>query len=186
MNRRTFLKRGLAGGALLAAGGVGLSLWPTMKRWTPTRQLRVLDLDTFNIMAAIVGRVVTAPGADPVAITQTIDAALARAVPEAQADLVQALKLLENGVAGLMLDLRAPKPFTHLSPEAQDRALLAWRDSRLVLRRGAYKALRNLASTSYYRKESAWADASYPGPPDWILTMQAAPVPAATDEGATP
>jgi hypothetical protein len=164
MKRRAFLKRGLLGGAVLAAGGAGLALYPARSLYAPTRALAVFNARQFNVLAAIAARVVTAPGADPVAIAQTIDGALARAVPEAQADLRQVFDLFENGLIGLVLDFR-PKPFTQLAPEAQDRALLAWRDSRLTLRRGAYKAIKNLCVTSYYRKDATWAQVGYPGPP---------------------
>jgi hypothetical protein len=173
MQRRAFLKRGLLGGAVLAAGGVGVALYPSRIRYTARETLALLDANSFNVMASIAARVVTAQGADHVAITHTIDHALARAAPEAQHDIVQLLGLFENGLVGLLLDGRL-KPFTQLEGDAQDAALLAWRDSRLVLRRGAYKALKNLCETSFYRKESAWRLVGYPGPPDALLLLSAA------------
>ncbi len=174
MQRRAFLKRGLLGGTLLAVGGgTAFALYPSRIRFTAREALRVLDAKSFNVMASIVARVVTAEGADPVAITHTIDQALARAVPEAQHDIVQLLGLFENALTGLLLDGRL-KPFTQLDGNAQDAVLLAWRDSRLVLRRGAYKALKNLCTTSFYRKESSWHLVEYPGPPDALLAIGAA------------
>ena len=169
MNRRVFLKRGLLGGALLAVGGgTGLALWPSTERYRPQGPLSVLDERRFAILAAIAARVVTAPTADPVTIAHTIDASLARATPEAQADIRKVLMLFENALGGLLLDGRW-RPFTSLAPDAQDRVLEAWRDSRLVLRRGAYKALKNLCVTSFYRREAGWKVAHYPGPPAWFV-----------------
>jgi hypothetical protein len=174
VQRRTFLKRGLFGGALLTAGGgAAFALFPSRVRFTAREALHVLDAKSFNVMASIAARVVTAEGADPVTITHTIDQALARAVPEAQHDIVQLLGLFENALTGLLLDGRF-KPFTQLEGQAQDAVLLAWRYSRLVLRRGAYKALKNLCVTSYYRKEDAWHQTGYPGPPDALLAISAA------------
>src|SRR4051812_9544831 len=66
MQRRTFLKRGLLGGAVLAVGGVGaLAAYPSRVKYAPTEPLRVLNPRTFNIMASVAARVVTAEGADP-------------------------------------------------------------------------------------------------------------------------
>jgi len=179
--RRTFLKRGLFGGALLAIGGsTTLALFPSRQQYSPTGPLKVLSPGRFNVLAAMAARFVTAPGADPVTIAHKVDDSLARAVPEAQKDVGQVLDLIENGFVGLMFDGR-PKPFTRLDPEAQDRALYAWRDSKLVLRRGAYKAMKNLCTTSFYRTEKAWLAAGYPGPPDYLLALgQPAPTPEVT------
>lgn len=183
MNRRGFLKRGLLGGALLTVGGgVGLHLWPAQILWRPQRDLAVFNAKTFNTMACVVARVVTVPGADPVAITHTIDAALARAAPEAQKDLTQALGLLESAAMGLVDGHLGP--FSRLSPQAQDATLDAWRTSRLSLRRGAYKALKNLAVTSYYRFPSAWPAAGYAGPPAHVEALRQAQL--AQAEGTPP
>lgn len=191
MNRRSFLKRGLAGGALLAlGGGAGLAAWPSRVVHVPTEPLVALTPKAFNTMAAVAARVVTVPAADPVVIAHTVDAALARAVPEARNDLVSVLHLLDSAVVGVMDGYLGP--FSTLSPEAQDRALYAWRDSRLTLRRGAYKALKNLAATSYYRKEAAWEDAGYAGPPPGVEAVRQALIasesttPATAGDGDTP
>src|SRR5690242_16410238 len=72
-DRRGFVKRGLLGGILLAsAGGLSLALWPSGVGPVVRQPLRVLDQRTFGIMAAIAGRVVTAPNADPVEIAHRI------------------------------------------------------------------------------------------------------------------
>lgn len=165
MKRRTFLKRGLLGGTLLAlGGGAGLWMWPARMDHSPRGGTKVLDSVEFAVLAAIAARVVRVPGADPVAIAHTIDDSLARAVPEAAADLKKVLRLFENALVGLVLDRRS-RPFTRLDGDEQDRVLLAWRDSSLVLRRGAYGAIRKLCLTSWYRKEPSWPGIGYSGPP---------------------
>lgn len=164
MDRRSFVKKGLLGGAVLVLGGAGLALQPGRRAFAPTRALGVLDDRGFQVMAAIAARVVTLPGVDPAAIAHGVDENLARAVPEARADLARVLGLFENALPGLLLDGRT-RPFTQLDPAAQDRVLEAWRDSRLVLRRGAYHALRKLCLGTAYADPAAWRAVHYPGPP---------------------
>ena len=148
--------------------------YPGRSRYSARETLHVLNDKTFNVMAAIAARIVIAEGADPVAITHTIDQSLARAVPEAGHDISQVLGLIDNGLAVSFLTDGRWKPFTQLEGEAQDAALLAWRDSRLTLRRGAYHALKNLCTTSFYRKEMSWHLVGYSGPPDALLALSAA------------
>jgi len=152
MNRRSFLTKGLLGGALLVLGAGGLALSPTRRLASPLRRLLVIDERGFQVMVAIASRVVTVPGADHVAIAQGVDEALSRAVPDAQKDLAALLGLFENALPGL--------------PAAQDRVLASWRESRLVLRRGSYHALRKLCLGVYYGDASTWAALHYAGPPD--------------------
>ncbi len=172
MKRRRFLKVGLAGGALLAASGVGLSLWPSLVRHHPRRRTFVLDAAGFNVLAHAAARIVPADG-DPAEIAHRVDETLALGPPEAQDDFRKLLSLLESGLAGLLLDAR-PRPFTRLPPAQQDAALLAFRDSRLAVRRSGYHALRKLCLGGYYAADSTWAAIGYPGPP----TISAPPEPA--------
>jgi hypothetical protein len=174
MQRRTFLQRGLLGGALLAlGGGTTLALRRSRIRYRAVAPVYVLDDRAFNVMATVVSRIMIAEGADPVDITHTIDQALARAVPEAQQDIIRLLRLLDNALTGFLLDGRLV-PFTELDGFHQDAALLAWRDSRLTLRRGGYKILKNLSTTSFYRKNPSWKLVGYPGPPDSLLLLSKA------------
>jgi hypothetical protein len=165
VQRRGFLQKGLFGGVVLALGGGGLLLFPGRQIASPTKPLLVLEARTFQVMVAIAARVVPIPGADPVALAHGVDASLARAVPEAQADLVTLLGLFENALPGLLFDGR-PIPFTRLDSEAQDRALRSWRDSRLVVRRSGYHALRRLCLGAYYGEPASWPALRYKGPPD--------------------
>ena len=165
MNRRTFVKRGLFGGALLLLGGGGLSLYPTRHLASPTTPLRVLDDRGFQVIVAVASRVITAPDVDPVLIAERIDASLSRTPPEAQADLAGLVGLFENALPGLLLDGRAT-PFTRLDGAAQDAVLASWRDSRFVLRRTGYHALRRLCFVAHYGDERAWPSIHYGGPPD--------------------
>lgn len=165
MDRRSFLKKGLLGGALLALGGAGLALRPGRHLASPTQPLRVLDDRTFQVVVAIAGRVVALPDADPVAIAHTVDASLSRVAPDAQTEVAQLLGLFENALPGLLFDGRVT-PFTALDSDAQDRVLEAWRDSRLALRRSGYQALRKLCLGAHYGDPRTWPALKYGGPPD--------------------
>lgn len=151
-------------GGLLALGGVGLAFYPSKEVAVATKPLAALEARSFQVLVAIASRIVTAKGADPVAIAHGVDRLLSYALPETQQALHQLLGLFENALSGLLLDGRM-KPFTRLSPESQDAVLESWRTSRIELRRNGYQALRKLALTAYYMEESSWGPLAYPPPP---------------------
>jgi hypothetical protein len=163
MNRRTFLKKGVIGSLLLLGSGVGMSFF-TGRTVTPRRTLNNLSRLEFSVLVAVARRTVTAPAADPVEIAHRVDDFLLRVAPETRTDFKRMLVLLENPVSGLFLDGR-PWPFTRLSPEAQDRALFAWRDSSVPLRRAGYVSVRKVTQAAHYEQPSCWASVGYPGPP---------------------
>jgi hypothetical protein len=173
MNRRTFIRRGLFGGLLLAVGGsVGLVAWPSDVTVRSRRPLRSLDERQFAVLAAIAARTVMAPGANAVTIAERVDAQMALAPIEVRTDFGKLLLLFENAFAGFVLDGRA-RPFTRLSPAAQDDVLADWRDSRLVVRRSGFGVLRKLTQAAHYAAPEAWAEVGYPGPPQ--ITMPEVP-----------
>ena len=163
MRRRKFLKRGLFGGALLALAGTGIAVFPGDRSVRATGPLLSFSPAAFSVLAAVAARVVKGTSADPMEIAMRIDAALQRAAPEARVDLGRALLLLENGLPGLLFR-GTPRPFTLLAVDDQDRALLAWRDSRLVLLRGAYHGLRKLCLAAHYATPAGWPETGYGGP----------------------
>ena len=170
MNRRTLLKRGLLGGALLLLGGGGtLALLPSKDEGAPTEPLLALDAKGFNVLVAIASRVVTAKGADPIAIAQGVDKALSSAVIETQQDINKLLGLFENALPGFLFDGRVT-PFTKLDPQSQDKVLQSWRNSRLALRRTGYHALRKLCLATWYSNEASWAPIGY-APPSGLNVM---------------
>jgi long-chain-alcohol oxidase len=65
-----------------------------------------------------------------------------------------------------LLAALAASGFTRLGPEARERALLAWCDSRLALRRAGFQALRKGLLTIAYTLPGtpAWNRIGYPGP----------------------
>lgn len=185
MKRRTFLKRGLAGGALLLVAGVGVALIPGDRSLRPTGVLHVFSPTAFSVLAALAARVLKGTSANPVEIAMRVDSAVRRAPPETGKDLESALLLLENALPGLLLR-GSPKPFSLLDADAQDRALIGWRDSRLVLLRGAYQGLRKLCLAAHYATPQSWPEVGYGGP--LITKAEPPPVtargPLAVSDGA--
>ena len=193
MQRRTLLKRGLLGAALLAAAGSGvLALRPGDNSVQPRRPLLSFSPAVFPVLVAVAARVTAETGADPIEIAHRVDAALQRATPEARADLENVFVLLENAFTGL-LTRRSITPFTKLAGEAQDAALHAWRDGRITLFAGAYQALRKLCLAAHYATPAAWPDTGYtpmiakPDPPPIAAREALAPpfVVDAADLGGT-
>jgi hypothetical protein len=163
MNRRSFLKTGLAGAGLLALGGTGLAFFPTRHTVTPLRALRVLDPRSFQVLAAVARRVVRDPGADPAAIAQGVDEMLTRLPVETQVDFRRLVLLFESALGGLLLDGRV-RPFTRLSDEDQDAVLTRWRESRIAVRRVGYQGLKKICYIAHYVEPASWASVGFPPP----------------------
>ena len=164
MKRRSLLKVGLLGSAILAIGGAGgLALWPGDASVQPKRTLAVISIANFPILVAVASRVLHGTTANPLDIAHRVDDALRFATPQSQGDLNKVLALLENALPGLLLRGKAT-PFTLLDEAGQDAALGRWRDSRLGVLRGAYHALRKLCLASHYAHPSSFVEVDYPGP----------------------
>lgn len=163
LSRRLVLKYGLAGAAVLVAGGVGVALQGTVMR-QPARALRVLGAQEYSILAALADRI--APGASDRQVAEKIDDLLAISEPELGAELQLLLRFLENALPGVFFEGQ-PRPFTARSPEAQDETLRAWRSSALTVRRTGYRALQALVLGTYYADPQTYAQVGYPGPPDF-------------------
>lgn len=167
ISRRTLLRYGLGGSLLLLAGGTGLALQPSRLR-PPRGPLRALDEKSFSVLSAVVERLIPArPGfPDPVElrIAERVDEFLAAGDPVVAKEFRQALLVVENGLAGLVLDGR-PRPFTRLSPAAQDRVLDDWRTSAWSFRRMVYRALHGLCMAVYFTCPEVFPAVGYPGPP---------------------
>jgi Gluconate 2-dehydrogenase subunit 3 len=181
--RRSFLWKGLAGVALLAAGG---GTWFATRATRPVASLpplQVFSPQEAAVLLAIADRLVPErPGFPPprqLGLAARMDAIAAMAHPATQGELRQLVRLFESALSGLLLDGQ-PTLFTTSSPAQQDRRLSAWAASRLPLRRTGYRALKRLVYSSYYSSPETWPVIGYPGPP--IRTGgSASPPPARTE-----
>ncbi len=154
----------------MGLGGVGLALQSTLRGPAPSERLWVLSLDEYAIVQAVAARICPqpgpdVPGANAVDVGVLVDRLLQRIGLEGSADVKTVLALFENGLVGALFMERV-KPFTQLDPEAQDRVLLAWRDSSITLRRTVYRALSSLTASMYYADPRTWPGIGYPGPPN--------------------
>jgi len=186
-SRRHLLKVGLGGAGLLAVGGLGLSMQSSVLR-EPGRALLVLDTLEYSVLSAVAERICPAgdgfPSAASLDVAAGIDAFVSLLDPAAGAELKSLLRLLENGVAGLLLDGR-PRPFTACSPEVQDATLHAWQHSRIGLRRSGMKVLRGFCSSTYYSDPRVYSHVGYPGPPDFSSFEPPPPAPVEPAEEAS-
>src|SRR6185369_410108 len=171
--RRSFLKKGVLGGALLLVGGaLPIALRGSAGGPRPRQPLRLFTAREHAIFAAVAARLVPGdralaagwPSAEALDCAGKADRLIARVHPAVGAELRQLLRLFENGLGGLLTNLR-PTPFSRLSAADQDGRLEAWRCSRIALLRSVYQAMKRLAHATYYSSPEIYARVGYPGPP---------------------
>jgi hypothetical protein len=184
--RRSFLKWGLAGGALLAlGGGTWLATRRTRTSGGVVGPLTALSPEEATVLLALSERLVPPrpgfPAPLEVDLPRRADAVVASLGTEARAELKQLVNLFENALAGFLLDGQL-RTFTDGSPEQQDARIRAWQTSRYRVRRTGYKALKRVVYAAYYGAPATWNAIGYPGPPP----IAAAPVKGTVTEGARP
>ena len=168
MNRRRFLRTGLIGGALLAAGGV----------WVAWRDLHHADQgpvarDRVGIIVAAVAPVLLSD-AWPIALAEQRQALarvvegvknlIARFPPAIQRELADLFGVLDLPLARRTLTgVRDDWP--HAEPREVAMFLDRWRTSRIALLQSGYFALHDLVTGVWYADPSTWLAIGYPGPP---------------------
>jgi hypothetical protein len=167
--RRSVLKKGLIGTALLTlGGGLGLALRSSKHVPLPAEGLKVLGMREYWVLDAIARRFIVPmegfPTVDDVRIAYQCDRILESADVTSQMELRQLLNLFENALANFVLGGRI-KPFSQLSPDEQDAVLHEWQFSKLALRRTGFMALRSLVMAAYYGSPKTWPAVGYGGPP---------------------
>jgi hypothetical protein len=170
LDRRTLVKRGLLGGALLAiGGGTVVGLRSTCSSAPSKEGLKVFSAHEYAILAALARRVIAAregdPSTDDVDVALRADQAMSLAHPSVQKELKQLLHLFENGLTGVFSG-SSFAPFTASSKRAQDARLRAWSTSRVALFRTGYQAMKRLTAACYWSSPLTWKSAGYPGPPE--------------------
>ena len=165
MQRRSLLKLGFLGAAVLAVAGGGLAL---IRPGLDGGRLGAVGRDVFGAIArAVLDGLLpvdtAARDATLVAHLQRLDATLSGLPAATRAELSQLLALLgsaagRRAVAGLASDWPAAGV-----AELQS-ALQSMRTSRLELRQQAYHALRDLTNAAYFAGPRTWTSIGYPGP----------------------
>jgi hypothetical protein len=169
--RRSFLKAGVLGALVLAAGG-------GIYRYThpPQAQRFVLDGEARTALGAIVPVVLAGSlPADPAARAQAVDAALDR-VHQTILGLPLATQKEVQDLFGLLALAPARRLLTGVkhdwasaSVEEVSAFLQDWRVHRIKLLRTAYQALHDLVLGSWYSDPDHWAAIGYPGPVPELL-----------------
>ncbi len=167
--RRSFLKFGLAGAALLAVGG---GTWLGTRRTRPSAGLSgpftVLTPEEATVFLELSDRLLPPrpgfPAPLDVDLPRRIDGLLGLMPAEGQKEVRQLVGLFENALAGLVLDGQW-RTFTASSHEQQDARIRSWQKSRLEVRRTGYRALKKIVYGSYYGARETWDAIGYPGPP---------------------
>lgn len=159
MQRRRLLQIGLAGAALVAAAGAGVS-W-----WRPGWQANRLTPDGRALLGAV-SAVVLGPLMQPAqqaALLDRIEQTVNAFAPQTRTELARLLALLaapptRRALTGLTDDWPSAPPAEIAA------ALERLRHSGLTVRRQIYHALRDLVTAAWFADASAWAAIGYPGP----------------------
>ena len=168
LTRRTLLKAGIAGGAVLL-----LARWYTQTAAPMLADARyvVLDRRAQAIVTAIVpvllaGALPISHGDDVVRadVLANVDQAIAGLPPAARKQVEQLFALLAFGPSRCLL-AGVWTPWPEASSDSIAAFLVRWRDSRFAMLRSAYGALHQLIVAAWYGSPRAWPAIRYPGPP---------------------
>jgi hypothetical protein len=164
MQRRTLLKLGLAGGALLAvAGGTLALLQPGRHQGRLTPAGRALYA---AVARAVLGPLL--PGDAARAQPQLdghltrLEAAIAGMPTAVQAEIDELTTILASAPGRLAL-VGLARPWAEASPAEVEAALRALRLSKLGLRQQVYQALRELTNAAFFADASTWSLMGYDG-----------------------
>lgn len=176
MERRTFIKTGLVGGALLVGAG-----WASKGTFWGAGSKRVrragedfgfLTEADYAALSAIIPVMLTgcldrAEGDREALLAETIknfDGAVSSFLPEVQKELRQLFSLLSLAPARyFMVGVRSS--WQEAKPQTVDAFLRTWQMSDKALFRTAYDALQQLTMGSWYSVSESWRQIGYPGPP---------------------
>ena len=168
ISRRSFLRYAALSSGLLTLSRVRVAPAAASLRGELNPNLQVLTPYEAEIFSSVTERMVASddPAMPKVRDTQAIvaiDQALVQLDPDLQSQVKWLLRIIQWGPPLLMLRFAR---FTSLSPGEQDEYLRGWATSPRVLRRLAFRALKNLSMLGYYSQDTTWAALHYPGP--WV------------------
>ncbi|HEX6243091.1 MAG TPA: gluconate 2-dehydrogenase subunit 3 family protein [Polyangiales bacterium] len=167
LSRRTLLKTGLIGFALVSVGSAALLLQSgkshtgTLSTFTPAEA---------GTLAALARRLCPsdgpgAPGADGLDLVTLLDQTLAPLDDELKQQLKLGLTLFDNAFTGALFGERV-RPFSQLDGTAQDAVIRNWQTSSVAFRRTLMRGLSSLVMSVYWGDPRTWTRIGYAGPPD--------------------
>lgn len=165
MQRRTWLKLGIASAAALAVvGGAAVLIQPGLERGA----LTATGKSVFRAIGlGVLDKTLPEQSADKdaalTALLGRIDVLINALPPHAQAELSQLLSILGSG-AGRIALAGMRTPWANASVQDVQAALQGMRFSSLALRQQAYAALHDITTGAYFSEPATWVLLGYPGP----------------------
>jgi hypothetical protein len=167
VQRRHFLRLGLASAAVLVVAGGSIALvQPGFAdgRLTDAGRRVFRSVGRAVLDGSLPGDAAQREAALDAQLTR-LDTAIAAFPPATIAEISQLLALL--AIAPGRLGLAGLQPDWHDASTAQVQAALqGMRHASLSLRQQAYHALRDLTNAAWYAEPSSWVQIGYPGPRD--------------------
>jgi hypothetical protein len=169
LSRRSLLKTGLIGVALVSVGSAALFMQPARPEQVKGK-LSVFDAKEAAILAALARRLCPAagpgsPGADAIGLVSLFDQMLAPVDEETIKGLKVGLAIFDNAFTGALFGERV-RPFSQLDGEAQDAVIRNWQTSKVAFRRMLIRGLSSLTMSVYWGDPRSWPSTGYGGPPD--------------------
>lgn len=175
LDRRGFLKLsagGVASLALLSASTQLIGCAPqTARMASGYRWLNDADLAFIKVLIrGIAGPALATAGADTIVEegARRVDLCAEALGAQAQKQLRQLFDLLQWSPFR-RLAAGVSKPWSAASAADAQTMLARFRDSRLSLLNGAYRALVKLGSIAYWSQPATYGESRYPGPPAWAV-----------------
>lgn len=172
INRRSFLKLGAVGSALLATGSGLALLSGCSSNDGPAkgyRYFRQQDVDLLTpLVGAVLGPALAAAGATAADGMKAYDDLLEGAMPGTRATLFQLLDLMQLGAARWFIT----GTWTHFAEQddAQlQQTLDEWQFKENSLSRMAFKGLTQPMHMAWYVKPAGARTTGYPGPPVRVI-----------------
>jgi hypothetical protein len=169
LSRRSLLKTGLIGFALVSAGSAALLLQPPRSE-SATGKLATFDPKEAAVLAALARRLCPpagpgSPGADALGLVVLLDKALGTADEEVRKGLRVGLLIFDNALTGALFGERV-RPFSQLDGAAQDAVIRNWQNSSVAFRRTLIRGISSLVMAVYWGDPRSWPSTGYSGPPD--------------------
>lgn len=177
ISRRTFIKTGLLGGALLATVA---ALHKPLDRIGKRALVDAHPLDpSLRRVIAAIGPVILAqafpvePRARAAAIVTIVDAvgiAVAALSAAAQKEVAELFALLDFAPTRIAV-AGVSAPWEEASAEEIEGFLDKWRRSPIGLLKSGYMALHDLVLGAWYASPATWEGIGYPGPPAVLRSL---------------
>lgn len=170
IGRRTFLKAGVAGSALLLAGrwlpapGVAAEVDSPALRYLGSADVVMLRRVVPVVLAGALPQDPASQAGAIDEILQGIDLVIHHQSLAVRGEIADLFGLLTRGVTRTLV-AGVWSSWDEASTEEVQAFLAGWRDSRFTLLRSAYLGLQQLVVASWYGNPRSWPRIGYGGPP---------------------